>query len=138
MAAGLALVSDLEALRGYVYPFVRSMPFEYDDLEDVVGETALELLERAAKGRDESPGWTPRWAVLEAIRRVLKPRLRPGRIPIESVELAVLPVEPEPEDFEEFDALTAEQIREWRSLSMPERRDRIWESHLALGSSPII
>lgn len=135
MAPGVALAGDLAALRGYIWPFVRALPIEYDDLEDVVGEAALGLLERSAKGQDDGPNWTPRWAVLDAMRRVLRPRLRPGRVSIESVELAVLPIEPEPEDHEEFDAITAAQVAEWRALSMRERRDRVWESYRALCSS---
>lgn len=138
LGPGRALTENLEALRGYIRPFVRALPIEYDDLEDVVGNAALELLERSAKGQDDSPDWTPKWAVLEAIRKVLKPRLKPGRVSIESVELAEIPTEPEPEDHEEFDALTAAQIAEWRSLSLSERHARITESWAALGTSQTI
>lgn len=138
LAPGRALTENLEALRGYIHPFVRALPIEYDDLEDVVGNAALGLLERSAKGQDDSPYWTPKWAVLEAIRKTLKPRLKSGRVPIESVDLAVLPIEPEPEDHEELDALTAAQLAEWQALSVSERHARITESWAALGTSQTI
>lgn len=129
-------------LRGIAYRVAGSLIDSHPVLsvEDVAQDMALRLLERARRGSGtQAPAL--RLMVMDSIRRALGRSDRAGRnvrafVPLDAVrdrhgrpaELAALPTDDGPDPDEE----TAEQVSEWLSLSVRERKERALASRRAL------
>jgi DNA-directed RNA polymerase specialized sigma24 family protein len=127
---------DLDAVRRLTYPMSLRFRLEHEDL---VQQTVMNMLLR----KQRYPDFTPfvKWAASDAARELSPDILRDSKTnkykrvfvrPLEDWEdFALVPYREDPDE----DEVIEEQLKEWRSLGLRERQERIMESHRALGTS---